>query len=366
MAEARSAAKTARGVKANPDVEKVTPAPPATPSNDAGRLELAPDLALQIHRLMVRDRALEERLIRMYKQSDGFFWIGGPGEEAFNVPLGLQIRTGQGPRFDYFHGHYRSSGVLLAMGAQPVDFIRQMKSTATDPWSGGRNFAGHASIRKWNVCPIKSPIETQFAMAPGTAIANKRAAAGAITVVVGGDAGTAEGDFATCLGWSSRPGAELPLLMAVTNNRWGISTPTGTQSGDQVIADRGKAFGIRTKIVDGNDPAASYTAVAEAMDYVRREQRPFLLEAHVSRLYGHSSASGANFVPDEPDCVALHEERLLRAGVLGKAEAARIRQEAETEMAALARQVRDEPQPAADSIWDNLWAGQKGRADRFW
>ena len=89
----------------------------------------------------------------MYKQGDGYFWIGGPGEEAFNVPLGLLVDKGQGVDHDYLHLHYRSSGTLLAMGADPVDSLRQMKNTATDPYSSGRNFAGHYSVRKWNVAP---------------------------------------------------------------------------------------------------------------------------------------------------------------------------------------------------------------------
>ena len=61
-------------------------------------------------------------------------------------------------------------------------------------------------------------------MAPGTALAQKRHGGDGITIVTGGDAGTAEGDFATCLVWSSRPGNELPVLIIVTNNQWGIST----------------------------------------------------------------------------------------------------------------------------------------------
>ena len=78
----------------------------------------------------------------MYKQSDGYFWIGGPGEEAFNVPLGMNVQKGQGPQYDFLHLHYRSSAILLSMGEEPVNFIRQMKNVASDPYSGGRNF-GH-------------------------------------------------------------------------------------------------------------------------------------------------------------------------------------------------------------------------------
>src|SRR3954471_3373139 len=82
--------------------------------------KLEPELLIQIHDKMVKARVLEERLIRMYKQSDGYFWIGGPGEEAFNVPLGLMIKKGQGLDNDYLHLHYRSGAILTAMGEDPV------------------------------------------------------------------------------------------------------------------------------------------------------------------------------------------------------------------------------------------------------
>jgi 2-oxoisovalerate dehydrogenase E1 component alpha subunit len=140
------------------------------------------------------------------------------------------------------------------MGADPVDSLRQMKNTASDPYSGGRNFCAHYSARKWNVVPVSSPIEVQYSMAPGTAMAQKRLGGKGITIVQGGDAGTAEGDFATCLVWSSRPGNELPILIIVTNNQYGISTPASEQHGERHIADRGRAFGMETATIDGNDP----------------------------------------------------------------------------------------------------------------
>jgi len=330
------------------------------------KFRLAPELLLKIHDYMVRTRALEERLIKMYKQNDGFFWIGGPGEEAFNVPLGLLIKKGHGPEYDYFHGHYRSMGVLLALGASPLDAIRQMKNTATDPYSGGRNFCGHASIEKWNVAPISSPIEVQYSMSPGTALGNKRASKDAITIVTGGDAGTAEGDFATCLVWSSRPGNELPILIVVTNNKWGISTSADTQHGERHIADRGKAFGMKTMIINGNDPEEAYIQLKEAMDYVRKERKPLLLEAAVSRLYGHSSASGANLVTNEEDPLQIFENRLDEAGILPKAEAAKLRDRYNEEMLKFAQQVREEPQPDPSTIWDHVYCGQKGKTGRYW
>ncbi len=305
---------------------------------------------------MVKARALEERLIAMYKSGHGYFWIGGPGEEAFNTALGMHIKKGQGPKFDFLHFHYRQSATLLAMGEDPIGALRQMKNTATDPYSRGRNFAGHFSKRAWNIAPVSSPIEVQYSVAPGTAMAQKRLGGDGITIVTGGDAGTAEGDFATCLVWSTRPGNELPMLIIVTNNRWGISTPYATQQACERLSDRGVAFQMRTKTIDGNDPISAYLELKEAFEYVRTERKPYLVEANVSRLYGHSSASGANFATNEPDCNKAFEERLLKHGVLKKGEAEAMRTKWTDAIADMARQVRDEPQPDGATIFDHIFA----------
>lgn len=320
--------------------------------------QLAPELLLKIHDLMVKARVLEERLITMYRQGDGYFWIGGPGEEAFNVPLGLLVHKGQGPEYDYLHLHYRSSATLLALGADPVDSLRQMKNTATDPYSGGRNFVNHYSVRKWNVVPVSSPIEVQFSMAPGTALAQKRVPNGrGITIVQGGDAGTAEGDFPTCLVWSSRKGHELPVLMIVTNNQWGISTPFEGQHGETRISDRGKAFGMMTATIDGNDPENAHFALKQAMDYVRTERRPYLLEVMVSRLYGHSSASGANMVKEEDDCLAKTEQKLLERKLKSRQEMDDLRARYTQELLEASKKVvREEPMPKGEDIWKNVFA----------
>ncbi|MBN9684596.1 MULTISPECIES: thiamine pyrophosphate-dependent dehydrogenase E1 component subunit alpha [unclassified Corallococcus] len=322
-------------------------------------LSLPREQLIRIHDLMVKARVLEERLIQMYKQGHGYFWIGGPGEEAFNVPLGLLMKVGEGPAYDYLHAHYRQSATLLAMGEEPIGALRQMKNTATDPYSGGRNFAGHFSRRSKNIAPVTSPIEVQYAVAPGTAMAQKRHGGDGITIVTGGDAGTAEGDFASCLIWSSRPANPLPILIIVTNNKWGISTTSDGQHGETNISDRARAFNIQAKTINGNDPVESYQELQAAMEYVRKERKPFFIEARVSRLYGHSSASGANFVNEEQDCLRLFEARLEQEGVLSREQMDEARNRYSEELAAAARTVRDEPQPSGDSIWEHIYAEKK-------
>lgn len=344
------------------DAKKLKPVKEFKPLiTKSDELPLDPERLRFMHETMLKARCLEERLIAMYKSGHGYFWIGGPGEEAFNVPLGMLIKKGQGPAFDFCHFHYRQSATLLAMGEQPLGAIRQMKNTATDPYSGGRNFAGHFSKKEWNIVPVTSPIEVQYSMVAGTALAQKRLGGDAISIVTGGDAGTAEGDFATCLVWTSRPGEELPVLIIVTNNTWGISTPYDQVQGVERISDRGVAFGMRTKTIDGNDPISAYLELKEAFEYVRTERKPYLVEARVSRLYGHSSASGANYNTVEADCITAFEERLDKHGVRSKEESKKLREKYTEEFAELARQAKEEPFPDGNTIWNHVFAGEPGK-----
>jgi 2-oxoisovalerate dehydrogenase E1 component subunit alpha len=317
---------------------------------------LPAERCLHIYRIMLRARAMEERMIKMSKSGEGYFWIGGPGEEAFNAALGLQVQKGQGPAYDFLHLHYRNSATLVAMGMPLIDGIRQMAMTATDPHSLGRNFPGHFSRRDWNVVPVSSVIEIQFAMAPGTALVQKRHGGDGITIVVGGDAGSAEGDFASCLVWSTRPGNELPVLILVMNNGWGISTPASSQHGEHKIIDRRKAFGIPGEIVDGNDPVASWFALERAMKYCRTKRRPFMVEANVSRLHGHSSSSGAARITSEPDCIVLFEQKMLEMGVADRQALDRMRREAYAEVDEAADQVVHEPRPKAEDVYKFTYA----------
>jgi 2-oxoisovalerate dehydrogenase E1 component alpha subunit len=332
------------------------------PDLHSGQESLGAERCLQIYRLMVRTRVMEERMIKMSKSGQGHFWIGGPGEEAFNTCLGLQVKKGQGPHFDYLHLHYRNSATLVAMGMPLLHGIRQMAMTATDSHSFGRNFSGHFAHAPWNVVPVTSVIEVQYLMAPGTALMNKRVSDDAVTIVTGGDAGTAEGDFASCMIWSSRPNNELPVLMVVTNNGYGISTTACSQHSELHTIDRGKAFGIPGEVVDGNDPIASWHAIARAMKYVRGKRRPYMIEALVSRLYGHSSSSGALRVKGEIDTIDRFGKKLLEAGLLDKSNLEQIHQDALTEVEAAVDQALAEPQPEPSDVEKYTYAPSENDA----
>lgn len=305
---------------------------------------------------MVKSRVLEERLIKIYKMGQAYFWIGGPGEEAFGVPLGLLANKGQGLDHDWLHLHYRCTPTLVAMGMPMIDSVRLIMNRATDVCTGGRNFSNHYCYPKWNVAPVSSPIEVQYGAAMGTAWAQRRNKGKGISIVTGGDAGTAEGDFASCLIWASRKGSELPLLITVQNNKFGISTPYEGQHGEEHVADRGKAFGIRTCVINGNDPIESYLRLQEELYYIRRNRKPVLMECQVSRLYGHSSASGANFITNETDPLKNFESQLLKHGILKEMDIRELYLRFDEESKTCVEQARGEPEPQSDTIWDHTYA----------
>ena len=267
------------------------------------------------------------------------------------------MHKGQGPEYDYLHLHYRSTATLLAMGADPIDTLRQMKNTATDPYSAGRNFCNHYSVRKWNVAPVSSPIEVQFSMAPGTALANKRAGGKGITIVQGGDAGTAEGDFATCLIWCSRPRRELPCLMIVTNNQWGISTPASEQHGEKHIADRGKAFGIKSAVIDGNDPEACYRELKKAMDYVRTRAEAVPARGDGVAALRALVGVGRELRPRRGRLPARPSRRSSRSGsIMTRAAMDELRAKYTQQLLEASKRVREEPQPKGEDIWKHVFA----------
>ncbi len=307
---------------------------------------------------MVKSRALEERMIKVYKVGEAYFWIGGPGEEAFGVPLGLLANKGQGVDHDWMHLHYRCSATLIAMGMDFKTPLRLIMNKASDKCTGGRNFSNHYAFPEWNVAPVTSPIGVQYSIAIGTAWAQKRNKGKGVTIVTGGDAGSAEGDFASCLIWASRRGNELPMLITVQNNKWGISTHYDDQHGEDHVSDRAQPFKIRNCVINGNDPIESYIRMEEELQYIRKTGKPVVMETTVSRLYGHSSADGAN-LREGVDCLKEFESLLLKKDIITEKKVKDIKDNYAKEAKQAQIEVRDELDPVASSVWDHYYVNNE-------
>src|SRR5262249_28159171 len=95
---------------------------------------------------------------------------------------------------------------------------------------------------------------------------------------------------------------------------------------------------------------AIWHAIERGLEYCRRLRKPYLLEARVSRLHGHSSSSGAARVGNEPDCLKIFEKKLISAGVIHKELAEMIHHEAHEEAERAVEQAMPEPRPTPADV----------------
>jgi 2-oxoisovalerate dehydrogenase E1 component alpha subunit len=115
---------------------------------------------------------------------------------------------------------------------------------------------------------------------------------------------------------------------------------------------------MRTEVINGNDPIESYLKLKEALAYIRKEGKPVLLEASTSRLYGHSSASGAN-MNNELDCIVEFGERLKAWGYITDKEIAATFERYELEARQAQEQARTEPVPQPEDVWKYIYANNE-------
>ncbi|HKV28700.1 MAG TPA: thiamine pyrophosphate-dependent enzyme, partial [Candidatus Acidoferrales bacterium] len=108
-----------------------------------------------------------------------------------------------------------------------------------------------------------------------------------------------------------------PLVLVVENNQWAYSTPVAKQVPIHDLADRAKAYGIASAIVDGNDVVAVYQTTKEAVDRCRKGEGPVLIESKTMRMKGHAQHDPAEYVPkemfkywEERDPIARYEKYL--------------------------------------------------------
>jgi TPP-dependent pyruvate/acetoin dehydrogenase alpha subunit len=171
-------------------------------------------------------------------------------------------------------------------------------------------------------------------VAAGIALAEKRKGSGAVTVVFHGDGAMAEGAIAETMNLAAL--WDLPLLIAVEANGVAQSTPIAREiAGD--LAERGRAFGIATARVDGNDVLAVQGAARRLIHEIRSGDGPRMIVCDTYRLGPHSKGD------DDRDPAAIEAARHLcpieRARArLGRDAAAEIETRARAEVeAALAR-----------------------------
>lgn len=247
------------------------------------RLGLAESQVLEMYRLMVLARALDERQWILNRQGRQAFVIGCQGHEAVGVGTATALERGR----DLMLPYYRDLAAVLAFGLTPREVLLGALARADDPASGGRQMPAHFAHAGLKILSSSSPVATQIPIATGSALASKVRGDGAVTITYFGDGATSKGDFHEGLNFAGIH--KLPVIFVCENNQYAISVPQRKQMAVENVAERAASYGAAGVVVDGTDVLAVYRATREAVERARRGAGPTLLEAKVYRLSPHSS-----------------------------------------------------------------------------
>ncbi|MEZ4791240.1 MAG: thiamine pyrophosphate-dependent enzyme [Flavobacteriales bacterium] len=276
------------------------------------------DTLLKAWELMCTAKAMTELYEENFKLTSKYVHATSRGHEAIQLALGLQLK----PQ-DFVAPYYRDDSILLGVGMRPYELMLQLLAKRDDPFSGGRTYYGHPSLRREGMPRIPHQSSaTGMQAIPTTGIAlglwykeqagiphdmNGSAENGAPVVVCSfGDASITEGEVAEALQMAVLK--KLPIIYLVQDNEWDISA-----SADEIrvgdASDYAKGFkGLEVRQVDGSDFLACHALMHEVLGLVRKERRPFLIHAKVPLLNHHTSGVRMEFYRT-PENLAEHRKR---------------------------------------------------------
>jgi 2-oxoisovalerate dehydrogenase E1 component len=331
------------------------------------KLAIDKDILLRGYSLCVTAKAMAETYEENFRFVAKYVHAVSRGHEAVQVALGMQLL----PQ-DILGPYYRDDAMMLAIGATPYDMMLQLMAKRDDPFSGGRQYYCHTSLKD----PDK-PIIPHLSAATGMqAIPMTGAAMGIqykeklglqadfgenkpIAVCSFGDASITEGEVSEAFQMAVLK--KLPVLYLVQDNGWDISA-NAAETRAQNAAEYAQGFkGLETRSIDGSDFIESYTVLKEVIEIIRRERRPFLIHAKVPLLTHHTSGVRKEWYRDD---LEEHESRdpypKLRQAMLeiGKTEGGLniIEQEIKTSVLAQFHKARQAADPTPEDLFTHIFA----------
>lgn len=238
---------------------------------------------LEMYRMMLTTRLLDERMWVLNRAGKVPFVISGQGHEGAQVAVTRTLRRGH----DWFVPYYRSIAAVMTFGMTPREIMLAQFAKSNDPSSGGRQMPGHYGAAHHNILSTSSPVGTQILHAVGIALAAKIRGVDQVALTSMGEGASSQGDVHEGLNFAAIH--KLPVVLMIENNGYAISVPARLEVSIENVADRAAAYGIAGVVVDGGDVLACYRAGKEAVERARSGGGPTILEAKVLRLTAHSS-----------------------------------------------------------------------------
>ncbi len=279
---------------------------PEKPLSCTSETTLTHEQMLEMYRLLMLTRLVEERLVNLYRQTKV---VGGVfrslGQEATAVGTCYALEP-----HDFITPLIRDLGAVLTKGIEPRAIFAQYMAKAWGP-SGGRDLNIHfGDMEKGFIGPI-SHLGDMVPVMNGILLGAKFQKKNIVGVAYIGDGAMSTGAFHEGLNFASVQ--KLPLVVLAEYNRYAYSTPISMQTAVENLADKAASYNIPGFIVDGNDIIACYEVMKKAVTHARNGGGAILVEAKTYRRKGHAEHDDQRYVPDgEIEWWATHNDPVTR------------------------------------------------------
>jgi acetoin:2,6-dichlorophenolindophenol oxidoreductase subunit alpha len=304
---------------------------------------------LEMYRRIVLVRRLEEGLGVLHKQGK----TRGPihrcdGQEAVGIGATAMLRD-----TDFLTSTHRGHAHFVGKGLDLHRIIAEIFGRKTG-YCGGR--AGHMLIADASKGMLggNAIVGACIPAAAGMALSSQILGNGRVAMCIFGDGAAQTGIWHETMNMAAL--WKLPLIFVLEHNEFGLTVHSTIQSSVQDLSSRAPGYGIPATIVDGNDVAAVYKAVAPMVDRARRGEGPGMVECKTYRLEGFSTSDMGGYQP-AADIAKWKERDPLRVafdaltGEIGEARLAEIEQEATVEVRTAFDRALSDPLPEFDSSY---------------
>lgn len=269
------------------------------------------DIYLKAYRLMSVARRMAELYDEEKEICAKYVHSTSKGHEAIQLATAFHLKS-----TDYAALYYRDESILLGLGIESYELMLQLMAKADDPFSGGRSYYNHPSLKRegFPTIPHQSSATGMQAI-PATGMGH------AIHYLEGqglmdndvkpvvvcsiGDGAVTEGEVSEAFQMSVLH--KLPMLYLVQDNDWGISATGAEMRAMDAYEFAGGFKGLARLRVDGADFKNSYQELEKAFAYVRETRAPIMVHAKCPLLGHHTSGVRKEWYRGEED-LALHAQ----------------------------------------------------------
>ncbi|MDA0728660.1 MAG: dehydrogenase E1 component subunit alpha/beta [Bacteroidetes bacterium] len=313
---------------------------------------LSEEAQRQLFGQLLLPRMIEEKMMSQLRQGKISKWFSGMGQEAISVGVAAAM-----PSDKFIFPMHRNLGIFTTRGIPLSRLFAQFQGKDAG-FTKGRDRSFHFGSREHHIVGMISHLGPQLGLADGVALAEKLDNTGGCSFVFTGDGGASEGDFHEAINVAAV--WQLPVLIGIENNAWGLSTPSVQQFRCAHFTDKAIGYGIPEEDaiqVDGNDLFDVYHKVRQCVESLVERPRPIILEFKTFRMRGHEEASGTKYYPEglietwaQVDPVERLRAHLYSTGVLNESQEEAMRAAIKSQIEEGLRDAASEPVIEASTV----------------